>query len=345
MTDTPFRVYGPGALSGTLYTVPSGVQKFFIRDVSLTNIGSSATRAKLSIGDISIDSNLVYSADVAATSLDIIRPLWLLDVGETFQGKQTIDDAITWTSVTTSDYDADDTTDVTASWVPAADTLYILWQVNGAASGTTALNPSSISGNGSWTLIGQTTTSVAATTNIGVSAWYWYSSTAGASATTTVTFASAQHSGTTDIFSISNVWKGTSAIPPWTSTATPIVQATTATDGAVAPGSTASSLAVTLSNPLQTGYVAYLCARGGDAGTATPPTGFTEQKDHANIDGTGSVAHTQSEMSSPTTLPGSSTTLGPATFSVATTFPRASIGFELVPSNFIVCTVNGIEVR
>jgi hypothetical protein len=179
--------------------------------------------------------------------------------------------------------------------------------------------------------------------NIGVSAWWWYSSQAGSSATTTVNFASNQHSNTTQIWSVTNIFAGTSAVSPWTSSATPIVQSATAADS-TAPASTASSKTVDLA-ALQPAYVFYYCARGGSATTTTAPTGYTEVSDQSINDATGSVASTTSESSAVTAPPASSTTAGPATFATSTTGNRASIAWEMVPDTWVNCMVSGIEVR
>lgn len=347
MTDVPFRVYGPQPLNAglgeTMYTAPAGTQKFFIRDVTFSNIGTSAIRVKSSIGSITDLSKRIIDQDIAANSTTSIRPLWLLDANEILQGLQV--SIVPVSTVTTGILSSgtDGTAYVTAAWTPAANTMYVLVQANGVASGTTALNPSSITGNGSWTLINQTTSTVAAARNTGVSAWWWYSSAAGSNATTTVNFSSTQHSAVIAILSVTNIYPGTAAVPPWTGSATPITQSAVAAD-TTAPASTTASKTVTLPSAIQTGLTFYYAVKTANT-TTTPPSSMTENDDRNINDVAGSVCSLVCEFSTVTTPPFVGTTLGPATFATNDTESRASIGFEMVPSGWVNCMVSGIEVR
>lgn len=354
MTDVPFRVYGPQPLNAgageTLYTAPAGTQKMFIRDITLTNLNSSSVTVRMSVGSITDPSKRVVDQAITTGTPTFLRPLWLLDSGETLQGLQVVPSstALTTTAgVLSSGNDASAYS--TAAWIPAANTMYLLFQTNGVASGTTALNPSSITGNGSWTLVNQTTSTVATAVNQGVSVWWWFSTTAGSSAATTVNFASNQHSCTASIASITNVYAGTVAVSPWTSSATPIVQSAVSAD-ATAPASTNLSKTVSLA-ALKTGLVVYYCSRVGDNQNVAPPTDYTEGEDRSLLDATGSVASISSETSRITTPPASSTPIGPATFGSSTTGARASVAFELVPGiaagapGWVNCMVSGIEVH
>jgi hypothetical protein len=353
MTDIPFRVYGPAPLNGglgsTLYTAPSGTSKFFIRDLTFSNIGTSAITSKVSIGDITSNSNLVVNQSVAANSTASIRPLWLIDAAETLQGLQTLTSVPTLALATGAQIisGTDSTSKIIPAWTPAANTMYILTAVNGVASGTTALNPSSITGNGTWTLINQTTSTIASDTNVGVAAYWWYSTSAGSSATTTVNWASTQHSGACSIFSVANAYPGTAAVSPWTSAATPIVQSAVAADTTL-PGSTNQTKIVTLS-ALQTGMVFYLTGRceTGAGVTTTEPTGFTEptSADWQLDDGVGTAADLAGNLTYVTSPPWTSTTVGPGTFLFARDDSRASIAWEMIPSGFVNCMVSGIEVK
>jgi hypothetical protein len=352
VTDIPFRVFGPAPLNGgageVLFTARPGTSKFFIRDISLTNTSSAANdiRVRMSVGGITDLSNRVVDRAISFNSDNFIRPLWLLDENETLEGLQVIAGAASSPTLaapfTVLQTGTDGTAFTNTAWTPAANTLYLLAQANGVASGTTALNPSSITGNGTWTLINQTTSTVAAARNIGMSIWWFYSSATGSSATTTINFASTQHSCLLNIFSVANVFPGGTAVPPWTSTATPVIQSATAADS-VAPGAGTDSKTVTLT-ALQAGLVIYWCGRAIN-GTAVAPTGFTEGGDLSITDVSGSVGSAQAELSSVTTPPHTSTTVGPATFSTSTADARAAIAFELVPAGWVNCMVSGIEVH
>lgn len=356
MTDIPFRVYGPQAMNSGLgevmYTAPTGTSKFFIRDLTFSNINTnSAVRVVCTLGSAQDPSKRVIDQTIATSTATSIRPLWLMDAGETLQGFQVITALAPGTTATTGllESGTDTTAYTLAAWTPAANTTYILIQNNGVASGTTALNPSSITGNGSWTLINQTTSTVAAAANQGLSAWWWDSTTAGSSATTVVNFASTQHSFTGIILSVQNILRPPVAVAPWTTTATPVLNSAVAAD-TTAPGSTASSLPVTL-GAIQTGYAFYLTSRVGSTTTTTPPTSFTEAADRTVADGTGSIAQMTMELSTVTTAPWTSPTLGPATFATSTTGARASVGWEMVPGqangtpSWVNCMVSGIEVH
>jgi len=357
MTDVPFRVFGPAPLDAvtgnTLYTAPAGAQKFFIKDITLSNLDpTNAVHVHMSLGSISDPSKRIVDQNVTAATSTFLRPLWLMDAGETLQGLQTFvagSEATITHVVNNAGSGTDTTAYATSAWTPAANTLYLLVVLNGVVSGTTALNPSSISGNGTWTLINQTTSTVATARNLGVAAYYFYSSTAGSSATTTVNFASTQHSCFAHITSLPTIYSGASAVSPWTSSATPIIQSAVAAD-TVAPGSTSNSATVTLGATPQTGYVFYLAGRcdaqnGGSASTA--PSGFTEgaTSDYAFNDLTGNLADLTGDLSSVTDPPWTSATVGPATLGTATTDARASIAWEMVPSGFVNCMVSGIEVH
>jgi hypothetical protein len=351
MSDTAERVFGPAPLNGnagsTLFTLTrsgASINKFFIRDITLTNTTPTANdiRVRMSIGSISDSSKRIVDQLVSIGTATYLRPLWLLDETETLQGLQimstppTITNRATWSSGT------DATAYASTSWTPALNTMYVLYEVNGKDAGTPA-NPSSISGNGTWTLIDQTFSSVAAVDNVGISAWYFYSTSAGAAGTTTVNFGVTQHSIGGGIFEVSNAWSGSAAVPPWTSTATPIIQSAVAAD-TVAPGSTASSKTVTFGSTPQTGWVFHACATAG-AGVAswTPPVGFTENQDTGVNDITGSIASHEEELSFVTVPPHASTTVGPATASAATTQSRATVAWEMVPGGWVNCMVTGIR--
>jgi hypothetical protein len=350
VTDTPLRVYGPQPLNGglgeTMYTTPQGTQKFFVRDITFCNTHTSALRVRASLGGISDPSKRVIDQDIAANSTSSIKPLWLLDAGETLQGLQVFSGTVPSTTVVSTypiQSDADATSYAGPNFPAAADSLYILYQINGAASGTTALNPSSITDSQrTWTLVAQTTSTVASARNLGMSVWYYYSPVAGSSTSTTINFASTQHSNIMDMKVINNVSKGTSAIPPWTSSTTPVIQAVTAADS-TAPASTNQSKTVTL-GALSTGYVFYLVAKTV-AHTYTAATGLTEILDFSVTDITGSLCAIGAEFSSITALPFSTTTIGPATASGASTDARVAIAWEMIPSGFVNCAVSGIEVR
>lgn len=352
MTDIPFRVYGPqpiDAVGGTtLYTAPPGTSKFFIKDITLSNIDTAAHHIHMSLGDITDSTKRVVDQDAPAATATFLRPMWLMDAGETLQGIQTIGNlapggAAAAGAAAASGTDA--TSYASGVWTPAADTLYILIQANGVASGTTALNPSSITGNGTWTLITQTTSTVAAARNVGISAWYWYSAAAGASASTTVNFASTQHSSSIGIYTVTNVNKGLLAVPPWTTSATPIVSTGSAADS-VAPSSTTLSKTVSLTS--KTGYVFYWCAKTLDH-LFTAGTNLTELADLPLNDAAGSICSLGAEYSATTTPPYASTnpiTVGPATASGSSTDARAAIAWEMIPpNNWINVMVSGIEVH
>lgn len=350
MTDVPLRFYGPQPVNGntgeTLYTVDARAQKAFIRDVSLTNVGTASVRVRISVGSISDPSKRVVDQDITTGQPTFLRPLWLLDAGETLQGLQATPtmSASIGANVANISSATDATSYSTAAWIPAANTLYFLTVSNGTASGTTALNPSSITGNGTWTLVNQTTSTVAAAVNVGVAVYWWFSSAAGSSATTTVNFSSTQHSCTAAIYPITSVYNGTTSVPPWTGSATPIVQSAVAAD-TTAPASTTDSKIVTLAT-LQTGVVFYFVSKAGPApGTVTSITTYTEGNEQVMTDGTGSVASHTSEIEVVTNPPAPSATIGPAAYAASTTNARASVAWEVVPSNFVNCMVSGIEVR
>jgi hypothetical protein len=350
MTDIPFRIFGPQPLNNvngeTMYTAPGGTSKFFLRDISLTLTGTTTIHVKMAIGDITNQAKRVVDNDVTtANSPLFIRPLWLMDAGETLQGIEV--NTTTTVNATTAGVlvsGTDGTAFATAAWTPAANTMYFLVQTNGVASGTTALNPSSITGNGTWTLINQTTSTVASAKNVGVSAWWWNPTVAGSNATTTVNFASTQHSCAIAIMSVTNIYPGTTSTPPWTSTATPVVQSVVGAD-TTAPANGNVYFPVTL-NTLQTGYVMFFSARAGASGTGTPITGFTEIDDRGNLDASGSICETQQIADIVATPPLLSPILGTGgTWNTSTTGARASIAWELVPIGFVNCMVSGIEVH
>lgn len=361
MTDIPYRVYGPrplhGGLGETLYTAPTGTSKFFIRDLTFSNVDpSNNIHVHISLGSISNPDLRVIDQNMTAATATFIRPLWLMDAGETLQGLQQITAATTMTSVANVASAVDASSFATGTWTPAANTMYVLVQGNGVASGTTALNPNSITGNGSWTLINQTTSTVSTARNVGVSAWYWFSTSAGSLAATTIAFASTQHSFNGAIFSIANVYSGTTAVSPWTSTATPIVQSAVAAD-TTAPASTTDTKTVTLASAIQTGYVFYINARGSATnGGTTAPTGYTEATgtgaDWSLADASGSVCALLGDVSSGTTPPITATTVGPGTYAGGgTTDARAAVAWEMVPGSstggpaWVNCMVSGIEVH
>jgi hypothetical protein len=348
VTDIPFRVYGPQPLNGGLgevmYTAPAGTSKFFIRDVTFSNIGTSATRVKASIGSITDPSKRIIDQDITANTTTSIRPLWLLDAGETLQGLQIIDDVpVGSAALGTVASGTDGTSFVVSTWAVTANTMYLLVVANGAASGTTALNPSSITGQGTWTLINQTTSTVAAAVNQGVAVYYFWATATVGTATTTVNFASTQHSCIAQVFSVTNLFSGITAIPPWTSSATPIVQSGVDAD-TTAPASTAASKTVTLPSAVQTGYVFYYTSAARAGNTVLPPTNFTEIAEREITDASGSVASMSTELSV-AVPPATSATVGPATFSAAGTSARASVAWEMVPSGWVNCTVSGVEVH
>lgn len=353
MTDIPYRVYGPQPLNGglgeTLYTAPPGTNKFFIRDLTFTNIDSTnVVHVHVSIGDITNPSKRVLDQDMTAATSTFVRPLWLLDAGETLQGLQ-IGTGTTWrptlTSVATIGTGTDGTSAVTGLWTPAATTVYLLIAHSGVASGTTALTPSSITGNGTWTAItgGSTTSTVASAVNGSVAAYWFYSSAAGSSATTTVNYASTQHSFDVRIFSVANTYSGTAAVPPWTATAVPYLQAVAAADS-TAPASTNQSKTVTIA-ATQTGSVTYHHGRFGSNSTSTATTGFTEITDTGLSDVSGSVASYDVVSEYVTAPPWTSTTVGPSTYSTSTTNSRVGLAIEWVPANWVNCMVSGIEVH
>jgi hypothetical protein len=143
--------------------------------------------------------------------------------------------------------------------------------------------------------------------------------------------------------SVINTNSGVSAVAPWTVSATPIIQSGTAADS-VAPGSTTSSLTVTLS-ALQTGLTFFMCGRAGTNTTTAPPAGYTEIAELGFTDGVGNLASLTGDIDYVTTPPASSATVGPATHTTSTTESRAALAFELVPSGWINQMVSGIEVH
>jgi hypothetical protein len=352
VTDIPLRVYGPAPLDGvngsTLYTAPSSAEKTFIRDITFGLVGTTSTNVKLSIGSINdLGKRVVDTSITTSNAPYFLRPLWLMDAGETLQGIQTITTVPTPTaaaSVVTSGTDT--TAYASGNWTPTANTLYLLVVANGVASGTTALNPSSITGNGTWSLITQTTSTVASARNIGIAAYYWYSSVGGTLGTTTVNYASTQHSNVFGIWSIANTASGTVATPPWTSSATPVIQSAVAAD-TVAPGASSNALTVTMPNALQTGQVFFFGTKTNTTGAAsTPATNFTEFQDYGFNDLTGSIASISGTLDYVTAPPWTSTTVGTgASVGASDTNARASLAFELVPTGFVSCMVSAIEVR
>jgi hypothetical protein len=300
----------------------------------------------MSLGSLSSPTNRVIDQDVSANTVTFIRPLWLMDSGETFEGLQSISTVPTLgAAVTNANSSTDGTSFTTGAWVPAANTLYLLIANNGVASGTTALNPSSITGNGTWTHVtgAGATSTVAAAGNVGVDVWWWYSSVAGASATTTINYASTQHSSLSYIVPVSNTYPGTVAVPPWSSTAVPYVQAVSASDS-TAPASTTDTKTVTLTT-LSTGQVVYFNARALGSGTQLAPASMTETVDSALDDITGSQGKIHIGSDYTTAPPFTSTTVGPATESTAQTVARAAVAVELIPAAWVNCMVSGIEVH
>lgn len=355
MTDIPYRVYGPQPLNAgageTLYTAPTGTSKFFLRDLTFTNTSGAGITVRCTLGDIASPGKRVVDQSIPTGNPTSLRPLWLMDAGETLQGLQVISTAPVTTATGSTLASGTDATSYTLpAWTPSANTMYLLCQTNGVASGTTALNPSSITGNGTWTNINQTTSTVSAATNIGVSAWWWFSTNAGSNATTVVNFASTQHSFVGAIYSVTNIYAGTVAVPPWTSSATAIIQSAVAAD-TTAPGSTTSSKTVTLATVPQAGYAFYYAARATIGTPVTPPSGFSENREAQIDDLSGSAGPAVEEMSTVTTPPWTSATLGPCTFTTATTAARASIGWEMVPggtagaAGWVNCMISGIEVH
>jgi hypothetical protein len=353
MTDVPFRVYGPQPLNGgvgeTMYTAPSGTSKFFLRDISLTLVGSSTVRVKMNLGDITVPGKRVVDNDVTtANSPLFIRPLWLMDAGETLQGFQSLSAAgstPTLTQAATGTTAIDGTSVSTGAWTPAATTMYLLVAKSGVASGTTALNPSSITGNGTWTAItgGSTTSTVPTAINGGIATYWFYSSSAGSSATTTVNFASTQHNMGVWIFSVANVYAGTVAISPWTSTTVPYAQAASAADSS-APASDSLSKVVTL-GALQTGIVTYHHMRMSGLVSSTPPGNYTEISDAQMPDASGSLAPAITAEAYRNPTPETSTSIGPATYNAGSTAARVAVAIEWVPAGFVNCMVSGIEVH
>lgn len=354
MTDIPFRVFGPAPLNGgigeVLYTAPTGTQKMFLRDITLTNTSSAANdiRVRMSVGSLSDLSNRVVDQVVSFNSSNFIRPLWLLDAGETFEGVQVMSAAAatpTLTQRATGTNAADGTAVSTGAWTPAAATMYLLVAKSGVASGTTALIPSSFSGNGTWTAItgGSITSTVPTAINGGIATYWFYSSAAGSSATTTVNWASTQHNMGAWIFEVSNVYPGTAAVPPWTSTAVPYAQAASAADSS-APASDSLSKVVTLGT-LQTGIVTYHHMRMAGLVSSTPPGNYTEVSDAQMPDASGSLAPAITAEAYRNPTPETSTSIGPATYSAGSTAARVAVAIEWVPAGFVNCMVSGIEVH
>jgi len=330
-----------------MFTARTGTSKFFIKDITLTNVQTSGDiRVRMSVGGFTDRGNRVVDQLVSVGTASFIRPLWLLDEAETLEGLQVVTTApATGTLIASISSATDATSYSTAVWVPAATTLYVMAVSTGVASGTTALNPNSITGNGTWTRIGGTTSTVASAANCSLDLWWFYSSVTGTSSATTVNFASTQHSCLTTIYPVTNTYPGTDAVSPWSSTAVPYSQVVSDADSA-APASTANSKTITLAT-LQTGQVVYWTARAQAGITQTPPTGMTEATggDNSIDDLTGSQGKINQVTDYTTAPPWTSTTVGPATYSAASTLARAAVAVEFIPAGWVNCMVSGIEVR
>jgi hypothetical protein len=353
--DLPLRVYGPstlnfGGVSTLLYTCPVGVKKFFIRDITLTNTSASALRVKLAVGDITALATRVYDSDVPANSAVFIRPLWLLDEGETVTGTCTTIAGSSGTGLQSNGITPDATVFSHTSVSPVLNTFYIFVVRTGCASGTAVAAPTVIENivSGSvqplevWTPIASAISTVGSAINVGVQAYYWYNTTNNGNATTfRATYPSTQHSWSGVSFSLSNIYTGAGGLSP-------IIQASGEAD-TTAPASTALSKTVTLTSPLTSGMVFYFPVRGGDFATYTPPTGFTEGAGAFGENGvddiSGSLADLGGNNQWVTTPPYTSTTIGPATAASSTTGARAAIAFETMPDKFVNIMVSGIEVR
>jgi hypothetical protein len=175
-----------------------------------------------------------------------------------------------------------------------------------------------------------------------VSAWWWFSSSLGTSATTTATWASNQSGNIMHIVSVGTAGNASLpvAIPGWTTTAVPYIQAVGAADS-TAPSSTTQHKTVTLA-ALKTGHIITWGGRAAAAISSTAATGWLEDTD----DSTGSSPDmTVSSFHLTTPSTSISTNIMPATFSASQTLARAEIAIELVPQNFIVCMVSGIEIQ
>jgi hypothetical protein len=326
-----------------MYTAPGGTQKFFVRDLTFSNLGPSAVRVRMSIGDITNPSKRLVDQDIAANTTTSLRPLWLLDAGETLQGVQLVNTAMTVTAVSSVSTTSDGAFYDSVAWVPAANTMYLLvfHNTDQLSQGAPEF-PTSITGNGTWTLINQVASSVGGgADNIATSAYYWYSTAAGASASTRVNFATTQGAIRGSVFSVTNVYAGTAAVPPWTSSAVPIIQSAAAAD-TTAPASTNQSVAVTLPSTIQTGYVFHVHGRVDASAAVTPPTGWTEDLDMNISDGTSPI---EGALNHITTPPFTSQTPTAGTYTTSLTTARTAIAWEMIPSSFVNCMASGIEVH
>lgn len=355
MTDVPLRFFGPAPLMGqasgsVLYTAPSSVQKVFIRDITFSNFHTSDLRVRCSIGSLADSSKRVIDQVITQSTATFVRPLWLMDAGETFEGAQVLSTGLAPTLAigVNSQTGTDGTSFASALWNPVANTTYVCVVSSGVASGTTALNPTSVTQTGmTWTLItgSQATSTVAASINGSIAA-YWARTGADVSASaataTTANFASTQHSFSIDVFSVA-VSDGSVAVPGWTTSAVPYIQAAAAGDS-TAPSSTNQTKAVTL-GALKTGITTYHHMRVNVAHTSTPQTGFTEILDTSFSDVSGNAASFMHAADYVSTLPWTNTTIGPDTLSGSSTSARCGLAIEWVPTAWVNCMLSGIEVR
>lgn len=345
MTDNAKRLLGPTAVDvanpGTYYTVPAKT-KTFIRDVTFTNPTTTDIEMRMSIGAMSSPENKVFDFTVPQLDTYSFRGLWIMDETEIIQLQQVTIPTVTWTSVVGVADSTAGTTLLSGNWTPAADTLYILTIAFATATGTETI--SSLTGNGTWTQITNTTSGDTAGDNDSrLASYYWYSSSAGTLAQTTVTL-SGNVIGVVNIDSVSGVYKtGTSNNYP---TYLP-VQSATNSDSTVSSGSTASGLGVTFGSALRGGILFGANARATNTNsgeTSTPPTGFTELSDRtAN---TGGVAPACDLTTYAVTTPPATTTTfaGANTYSTARTGGRNAVAIEFAPSGVVNVMVNGIEV-
>lgn len=341
MTDIPKRLAGPKAVNlanaSTIYTVPSRT-KTFVRDVTFTNTASVDILMRIGFGSLSTVENRVFDLTIPQKNTFSFRGLWVLDEGEIISAQQVTATAPVGANVANGTGTAA-TTCVTGAWTPAADTLYILTTAYTKTDAPDTI--SSITGNGTWTLINGTTTgSVAAVQDHRSAAYYWYSSAAGSNATTTVTYGGTEALSRTVIDSITNVFRtGTSNQWPTYLPIQSVVNQDSATSA------TASGLTATLSTALGGGYVVGWNAKSqavNAADTSTAPTGYTEIADVNHTDGAAnSMALTTYLITTP---PATSTTVGANTWSTSRTIVRTAGAFELAPANFVNVMVNGVEV-
>jgi len=335
MTDNARRLYGPDmvyvANPLTLYTVPSlPPTKAFIRDITFTNPTSVDIQMRMWINSATPTARIV-DFTVPAGDTYPFRGLWVLASGESLLARQ----VTAGTGVSLANVNTATTTSITLSspvWTPAANTLYLLTVATQAADAPPSV--SSISGNGTWTAIGTTTSgSVAAANDIYMASYYWFSASAGSNASTTVTLTGTPTAAAMVIDSATGVFFG-DFVPPALPTV-PILQSATSVDTST-PASTVSGLTVGLGS-LSGGVLHYASARvTGSATTSTPPTGFTEL---ADVSASGVLT-----LDTNYRAVGTSATVGPNTFSASSTALRAAVALELAQSTVVNVMVNGVEV-